>query len=619
MSREEWFELAIQALLDGRSLAGSETPDENHSIDESLRVVDCIARASRLAIFGTDVPLDRSCAARWGHLEIRGEIGRGASGTVYRAWDTKLAREVALKLLAPEVSIAADALEEGRLLARLNHPHIVRVFGADTHDAVTGIWMELLEGDTLDDILERDGVFGPEDTLLIGLDLAGALSAVHAAGLLHRDVKARNVLRVRGGRLVLMDLGAGRAADTSLAGRVEKGTPLYMAPEVLTGGPATERSDIYSLGVLLYRLLTRTYPVIAGGLNGVRAAHAKGELVALDAARPGLPSSIVRVVARACHANAEARYASAAELEAGIAEAFYQAMAERTAVASAVMRRWARWRKSLAVASSTVLLSLLTLWASWDTSGGRAVRRRAGLNVAPRSPLYLAIEGGLGIVRARRTDVLPYNPTTATAIAVSADLGVRTMAGIAPWTTGGSFRLDGTPIAVPVAPSAAICCFSDGTTDGRFNYSVRQDSTLLEPIGSRALSPPALYQFERDWSKPQALFPLLPEGEYFGVAHSTAGDSFWLTRNTRNEGRIEHWSRQGALLSTRILVPWADLMGLALDPADNTLWVTRPGSSGVLRLENFDTAGRHLGSLDVPWPHPVWRPGGAEFAWTAAP
>jgi hypothetical protein len=293
-------------------------------------------------------------------------------------------------------------------------------------------------------------------------------------------------------------------------------------------------------------------------------------------------------------------------------------MAERVAVASTVMRRWARWRKSLAVGVSTILLALLTLWVAWDSSGGRAARRRAGLNVAPRSPLYIAVEGGLGIVRGRTIDVVPFNPTTATAIAVSTELGVRTMAGMAPWTTGGSFRLDGTPIAVPAAPPATTCCFSDGTTDGRFNYSVRQDSTLLEPIGSRPLSPPALYRFDRDWSRPQVLFPLVPEGEYYGVAHSTAGDSFWLTRNTRNDGRIEQWSRQGTLLSTPIVVPWADLMGLAQDPKDNTLWVARPGSSGVLRLENFDTAGRHLGSLDVPWPHPIWRPGGAEFAWTGA-
>src|SRR6185503_16183965 len=204
MAADEHVERAIQALLDGVSL-----PD---AVPEPLCVVDAIARAHRTAIFGADISPDRPVASRWGHLEIRGEIGRGASGTVYRAWDPKLAREVALKLLAPDALESSDALAEGQLLARLNHPHIVRVFGADEHDGASGLWMELLEGETLDEMLARDGVFGPEEALLIGLDVARALSAVHAAGLLHRDVKARNVLREISGRIVLMDLGAGRLA-----------------------------------------------------------------------------------------------------------------------------------------------------------------------------------------------------------------------------------------------------------------------------------------------------------------------------------------------------------------------------------------------------------------------
>lgn len=194
---------------------------------------------------------------------------------MYRAWDTRLAREVALKLLAPDAASGDAALEEGRLLARLNHPHIVRVFGADGHDGIAGIWMELLEGESLDAVLARDGVFGPEETLLIGLDLARALSAVHSAGLLHRDVKARNVLRERGGRVVLMDLGAGRIADKTAQGSDETGTPMYMAPEVLAGGSATVGSDIYCLGVLLYRILTATYPVVATDLAQLRLGPAQ--------------------------------------------------------------------------------------------------------------------------------------------------------------------------------------------------------------------------------------------------------------------------------------------------------------------------------------------------------
>src|SRR5262245_35018270 len=330
MAPDERFERAIQALLDGVPLDNEvEASDDDQAVAEPLAVVDAIARAHRTALFGADVAPDRSVSSRWGHLEIRGEIGRGASGTVYRAWDAKLAREVALKLLAPDSTLATDALAEGQLLARLNHPHIVRVFGADTHEGVSGVWMEFLEGDTLDDILARDGVFGPEEALLAGIDLAGAVAAVHAAGLLHRDIKARNVLRERGGRIVLMDLSAGQLTTDTHARSGEAGTPMYMAPEVLAGGPATVQSEIYSLGVLLYRLLTCSYPVAAADAASLRAAHDARRRVPLESARPGLPAPVAAAIECACHPRSEHRYTSAAEFAAALTDAFQGSLLER--------------------------------------------------------------------------------------------------------------------------------------------------------------------------------------------------------------------------------------------------------------------------------------------------
>ena len=172
------FERALQALLDAQPLprlSAIQAPPGADPGRDPLRVVDALWRAYRRALFGKDDATDPSGATRWGRLELRAEIGRGASGTVYRAWDPRLAREVALKLVAGETDPEV-ALQEGRLLARLNHPNIVRVFDADTHEGTTGIWMELLEGETLDEVLARDGLFGPEETLLIGLDLARALA-----------------------------------------------------------------------------------------------------------------------------------------------------------------------------------------------------------------------------------------------------------------------------------------------------------------------------------------------------------------------------------------------------------------------------------------------------------
>ncbi len=560
---------------------------------------------------------DRPVAARWGHLEIRAEIGRGASGTVYRAWDPKLAREVALKLLAPDALDSTDALREGRLLARLNHPHIVRVFGAGNHDGASGIWMELLEGETLDEVLERDGVVGAEEALLIGLDLARALAAVHAAGLLHRDVKARNVLRERRGRIVLMDLGAGHLAADAHGDGGGAGTPMYMAPEVLAGGAATVQSDIYSLGVLIYRLLTSGYPVPAADVAELRSAHAARARVPLAALRRDMPAPAALVIERACDPDPGARHESSAELETALTAALQHTLADRAATSSSVRRAWIRWRKTIRIAVTTCAVIVGAGWASWDTGWGRGVRRAIGLQVLPRSALYLTMNGAVGIVHGGRVTIVPFNPATASTMAVSEELGIRTTAATPPWTTGGAFALDGRPLAAPSKPNT-MCCWMDGTTDGEFNYAIRQDSTLLEPIGSRPLAPPAVYRFGRDWSNPQLHFPLEPHGLYQGITYSARSSSFWVTRTGNDTGLVEQWNRDGTRISTPVSVAGASFRGIAADPLDGTLWVVR-AQGGTTRLENFEASGRHLFSVDTLSLHPFLDGIGVEFAWIKRP
>jgi hypothetical protein len=616
MAIDEALEQGIRALLDGRELPARLQEAADAAEFNALRIVDAIARAHRTAILGSDVPLDPQSQGRWGRLDIRAEIGRGATATVYRAWDTRLAREVALKLFAPEVE--SEALEEGRLLARLNHPHIVRVFGADTFNGSAGIWMELLEGDTLDEILARDGVFGAEETILIGLDLARALAAVHAAGLLHRDIKSRNVLRERGGRIVLMDLGAGRIAEDSADHRDGTGTPMYMAPEVLAGGAATVQSDLYCLGVLLYRLLTGAFPVSAADLTGLRAAHAAGERQSIQALRPDLAAAVAGAVERCCHPNPAGRYESAVDVEAALTDVWTTTLARRTSVAPPFLRAWRQWRKPLAVTAAAMACAVIAAWGVWDTNPLRDARRKLGLVVPPRSTLYLSLNAAIGVVRGLDLSVQA-NATSAAAIAVSSDLGVLTVAGRPPWTTGGRFQLDGTPVASLPTVNQDLCCFMDGTTDGEFNYAPRWDSTLLEPVGSRPLAPPGLYRFDRDWSNPQLLFPLHAEGNYHGIAYSSASRSFWLTRKSGSLTVIEEWRRDGSHVRTPIEVP-ATLTGIAIDPLDDTLWVVQQQYSDlVIGLENFDREGRHLTTVYVPnglqYPDTSLSAVGAEFAW----
>lgn len=262
--------------------------------------------------------LERRC---WGHLRLLECVGRGAFGEVYRAWDTRLDREVGLKLLSPD-SGAADVrgssiIEEGRLLARVRHPNVVTIHGAERIGGRIGLWMEFVKGRTLEEMLRDGKKFTAKELTRIGVELCRAVSAVHAAGLLHRDIKAQNVMVADDGRLVLMDFGTGRelggGSETNVGG-----TPLYLSPEVVSGATTTARSDVYSIGVLLYHLVTGSYPVQARDLADLRRAHACGERTCLRSRRRDLPPRVVRVIDRAIDPEPDRRYASADSLRAAL-------------------------------------------------------------------------------------------------------------------------------------------------------------------------------------------------------------------------------------------------------------------------------------------------------------
>jgi TolB-like protein len=196
------------------------------------------------------------------------------------------------------------------------------VHGADVHDDRVGLWMELLRGRTLEQLVASQGPFGAAETAVAGQELCRALAAVHAIGLAHCDVKTANVMRESGGRLVLMDFGAGQRRDLAATGPLElAGTPLYLAPELLRGAGATARSDIYSLGVLLYRLVTGEYPVVATSFDDLRAAHERRDSLRLRDQRPDLPDAFVRVVERALSPDPERRFATAGEMQVALARA----------------------------------------------------------------------------------------------------------------------------------------------------------------------------------------------------------------------------------------------------------------------------------------------------------
>jgi len=341
MSDEEGAHLdaLTAAILDGTPVdwAATETGvDARHvATVRELRVL-----AELVALHRPPQPA-HTPSATWGPLAIIEKTGEGAFGEIFRAWDSRLDREVALKLLRAPADSAFSAktssIEEGRLIARVRHPNVLIVYGAERIDGRTGIWTEFIEGRTLKAVLAEDGPLSPDDVLAIGIDLCRALAAVHDAGLLHRDIKAQNVMRETGGRIVLMDFGTGHDLGTAPTGAGDlSGTPLYLAPEVFDGARPTVASDIYALAVLLFHLLTGRYPVEGRTLDDVRAGHAAGQKLRLrdvlpkssDARAAGLLAGLAVAIERGLAIDPLQRHESAATFEAALSRIHVQAPVE---------------------------------------------------------------------------------------------------------------------------------------------------------------------------------------------------------------------------------------------------------------------------------------------------
>ena len=254
----------------------------------------------------------------WGHLIILETIGSGEFGDVYRAHDTRLQIDVALKLSSAAAARSGEAsrvLDEARLLAKVRHENVVRVYGADQKQGRVGLWMDLVQGQTLEELTKRQG-FSESEATNVGIELCRGLAAVHRVGVLHGDIKAHNVIRQDGGRYVLVDFGAGRPLESSPeTGHDVVGTPVYLAPEVLEGKPRSTASDIYSLGVLLFHLVTNDYPVYATSRLAFIEAHRTGTPKRLRDLRANLSDGFVALVERAIASNPADRFGSAGAFE----------------------------------------------------------------------------------------------------------------------------------------------------------------------------------------------------------------------------------------------------------------------------------------------------------------
>src|SRR4051812_44975549 len=305
---------------------------------------------------------------RWGPFERLQRVGRGGFGEVYRAFDPTLQRHVALQLLLPS-ALAPDEevgalLREARAIARVRHPNVVAIHGVDHREGRLGFWSDFITGKTLAEVVTTQGAMGPREAALIGIDVCRAAGAVHAAGFLHRDIKAANVMREEGGRILLMDFGLTHEHGT---GGDASGTPVCMAPELLRGDPASVASDIYAVGTLLFYLLTTTYPVDGMSFAAIAAAHASGKRRMLLDVRPDLPEPLARVVEKAIDPAPGKRFASAGQFVAALSEAIGLGSPAATVPDAARSRRARGW--IVAAAAAAVLTAGVVQWRARGAGG----------------------------------------------------------------------------------------------------------------------------------------------------------------------------------------------------------------------------------------------------------
>jgi eukaryotic-like serine/threonine-protein kinase len=312
------------------------------------------------------------------------EIGRGGMSTVYRAFDTVLERRVAIKLMHREIAADSDQLErfrrEARAVAQLNHPHIVRVIDAGEEPGGTPyIVLEYVEGETLKAVIRRGGALEIGQAIAYAIEIARALGAAHEQLIVHRDVKPQNVLIDGEGSAKITDFGIARTLDEqglTMDGRV-LGTTDYVSPEQALGQPVTGQSDLYSLGIVLYEMLTGAVPFTGETPVAVAMRHVREQVPDVQSRRPEVSAATAAVVDRATAADLRERYPNAETMVAELEEALAveaaragQATGEVTSVLRTLprdsrrrlpwrMRHPARWVASLALVGMIVALVLV--------------------------------------------------------------------------------------------------------------------------------------------------------------------------------------------------------------------------------------------------------------------
>ena len=250
--------------------------------------------------------------------EIIGKIGSGGMSDVYKAKDLKLNRQVAVKVLKQEFSTDQNFVAKFRMEAQsaacLSHPNIVNIFDVGEEASVYFIVMELIEGITLKKYIERRKKLGIRETIEVAMQVARGLEAAHAEHIIHRDIKPQNIMISKEGKIKVTDFGIARAASFQTISSNTMGSVHYISPEQAKGGYCDERSDLYSLGVTMYEMLTGKLPYEGDSTVAIALAHIQNEMVPPREFEPMIPISLEKIILKCTQKKPEMRYSSAGEL-----------------------------------------------------------------------------------------------------------------------------------------------------------------------------------------------------------------------------------------------------------------------------------------------------------------
>ena len=358
-----------------------------------VATISRIDLASDAALLELLEPDSHDYVGRIGHYAVTDVVARGGMGIVLKAVDERLNRVVCLKFLAPQIAASASArqrfVREARAAAAVRSDHVVTLHAVEEHRGLPYLVMDFVPGQTLQERLEREGPLPIDDVIRIGIEAACGLAAAHAQGLVHRDVKPANILWEQdSGRVRITDFGLARAVDDQSVTREDciVGTPEYMSPEQARGETVDHRSDLFSLGSVLYALCTGRPPFVStGGALPTLLQVTKGQPLSVSALNHNVPAGLATVIERLHAKDPHDRLQTAheaAEALRSVADWRGIERSARNAILPAVLKpQWRPWAAAAALFVAAILLAQLVIRIT-DRNGQKTdIKTAAGATV----------------------------------------------------------------------------------------------------------------------------------------------------------------------------------------------------------------------------------------------